>query len=45
MKKKKKTIGIMTQSRGMLPPPQRADKAKKGKGSYNRQKIKRSVAI
>lgn len=44
IKKKKKTIGVMTQSRGYMPPPQRADKPRKGKGSYNRQKEK-GVAI
>jgi len=43
MKKKKKTIGVMTQSRGSMPPPQRADKPKKGKGSYNRQDFKKIV--
>ncbi|AJH02395.1 alternative ribosome rescue factor ArfA [Bacillus thuringiensis] len=37
---KKKTIGIMTQNRGTMPPPARADKAKKGKGSYSRKNSK-----
>lgn len=41
MKKKKKTIGVMCQSRGVMPPPVRADKVKKGKGSYNRREGKR----
>lgn len=41
--KKKKTIGVMTQNRGVMPPPARADKVKKGKGSYNRQKFKAEV--
>lgn len=41
MKKKKKTIGVMTQSRGVMPPPVRSDKVKKGKGSYKRQEGKR----
>ncbi|MFX5502366.1 hypothetical protein ACM5ME_20525 [Bacillus subtilis] len=40
-KKKKKTIGVMTQSRGQMPPPVRADKPKKGKGSYNRREGKK----
>ncbi len=39
-KKQKKTIGIMTQNRGTMPPPARADKAKKGKGSYSRKNSK-----
>jgi stalled ribosome alternative rescue factor ArfA len=43
MKKKKKTIGVMTQDRGVMPPPVRADKPKKGKGSYNRQQMKRGI--
>jgi hypothetical protein len=30
-KKKKRTIGVMTQSRGVMPPPQRADVVKKKK--------------
>jgi hypothetical protein len=38
---KKKTIGKMTQTRGTMPPPVKADKAKKGKGSYNRKEGKR----
>lgn len=37
---KKKTIGVMTQSRGTMPPPARADKVKKGKGSYSRKNFK-----
>lgn len=41
MKSKKKTIGVMSQSRGVMPPPVRADKSKKGKGSYNRKEGKR----
>lgn len=41
--KKKKTIGVMTQNRGTMPPPARADRPKKGKGSYNRQKFKSEV--
>lgn len=40
-KKKKKTIGVMCQSRGVMPMPVRADKPKKGKGSYDRNKFKR----
>lgn len=40
-KKKKQTIGVMTQSRGVMPPPVRADKPKKGKGSYSRQIFKK----
>jgi stalled ribosome alternative rescue factor ArfA len=31
----------MTQTRGTMPQPTRADKAKKGKGSYNRKEGKR----
>jgi hypothetical protein len=41
MKKKKRTIGVMTQSRGTMPPPVKADKPKKGKGSYNRTEGKK----
>jgi hypothetical protein len=33
----------MTQDRGVMPPPVRADKPKKGKGSYNRQQMKRGI--
>lgn len=40
-KNNKKTIGVMTQNRGTMPPPARADKVKKGKGSYNRKEGKR----
>lgn len=39
-KKQKQTIGVMTQNRGTMPPPARADKAKKGKGSYSRKNSK-----
>lgn len=39
--KKKITIGVMTQSRGLMAPPVRADKTKKGKGSYNRRQEKK----
>jgi len=38
---KEKTIGVMTQNRGVMPPPARADKVKKGKGSYKRQEGKK----
>lgn len=38
---KKKTIGVMTKSRGQMPPPVKADKPKKGKGSYKRNEGKR----
>ena len=38
---KKKTISKMSQTRGIMPPPVKADKAKKGKGSYNRKEGKR----
>jgi len=38
---KKKTISKMSQTRGIMPPPVKADKAKKGKGSYNRKQEKR----
>lgn len=41
-KKQKKTIGVMTQNRGTMPPPARADKVKKGKGSYNRREGKKA---
>lgn len=41
MKKKKKTIGVLTQSRGVMPPPVRKDKTKKGKGSYSRNDFKK----
>lgn len=37
---KKQTISKITNTRGYMPPPQRADKPKKGKGSYNRNKNK-----
>lgn len=43
MKKKQsknKRIGVMTQNRGTMPPPARADKARKGKGSYSRKDSK-----
>lgn len=40
-KKKKKTIGVMSQNRGVMPPPVRADKIKKGKGSYDRNVAKK----
>lgn len=39
-KKKLKTISEMTGSRGYMPPPQRADIPKKGKGSYKRKNKK-----
>lgn len=31
----------MTQNRGVMPPPQRADKIRKGKGSYDRNVAKK----
>lgn len=40
-KNKKKTIGVMTQSRGVMPPPQRADVVKKKKN--NRKKVKERI--
>ncbi|MDA2738423.1 hypothetical protein PDQ75_25040 [Bacillus cereus group sp. Bc015] len=40
-KNKKKTIGVMTQNRGVMPPPTRSDRIRKGKGSYNRREGKR----
>ncbi|MFR7272407.1 hypothetical protein ACLVL5_05885 [Streptococcus pneumoniae] len=40
-KKKKRTLGVMTQSRGTMPPPVRADRPKKGKGSYKRSNGKK----
>jgi hypothetical protein len=38
IKKRKKTIGVMTQSRGTMPPPTKADTIKKKKN--NRKRIK-----
>ena len=38
---KDKRIGVMSQTRGVMPPPVRANKVKKGKGSYNRKEGKR----
>lgn len=35
---KKKTIGVMTQNRGVMPPPSRVKESKK---AYNRQESKR----
>lgn len=40
-KNKKRTIGVMTQNRGVMPPPVRADLPKKGKGSYKRHQAKK----
>lgn len=40
-KNKKQTIGVMTQSRGYLPPPQRADVVKKKK--IDRHEIKQNL--
>lgn len=40
-KNKKKTIGVMSQNRGVMPPPVRADKIRKGKGSYDRNVAKK----
>jgi hypothetical protein len=37
-KNKKKTVGIMTQYRGVMPPPSRVKESKK---AYNRQESKR----
>lgn len=37
---KNKRIGVMTQNRGTMSPPARADKAKKDKGSYSRKNSK-----
>jgi hypothetical protein len=41
-KNKKKTIGVMTQSRGAMPPPARADVVKKKTNDRRqvRQKLK-----
>jgi hypothetical protein len=41
-KNKKKTIGVMTQSRGVMPPPARADEDKKRK-SDDRKKVKQKL--
>lgn len=40
-KNKKKTIGVMTQSRGVMPPPARADKVKKKEN--DRRKVKQKL--
>lgn len=39
----KKTIGKMSKSRGVMPPPTRSDKIVKGKGSYDRNKMKQEL--
>lgn len=41
-KNKRKTIGVMTQDRGVMPPPQRADENKKHKSDRHetRRKLK-----
>jgi hypothetical protein len=39
-KNKRKTIGVMTQSRGTMPPPQRADVVKKKKNDRKQVKDK-----
>jgi hypothetical protein len=39
-KNKKQTIGVMTQSRGVLPPPQRADVVRKKKNDRRQVKQK-----
>ncbi|MDT0150022.1 hypothetical protein Q9R38_26125 [Priestia aryabhattai] len=38
---KENRIGVMSQTRGTMPPPTRAKQSKKGKGSYNRKQGKR----
>lgn len=40
-KSKRKTIGKMTQSRGIMPPPQRADVVRKKKN--DRKDVKRKL--
>lgn len=42
---KDKRIGVMTQNRGTMPPPVRADKVKKGKGSYSRKNSKIDLRV
>lgn len=37
-KNKRKTIGVMTQNRGVMPPPSRVKESKK---AYNRQDAKK----
>lgn len=39
-KSKRKTIGVMTQSRGAMPPPARADEDKKRKNDRRQVKQK-----
>lgn len=40
-KNKKRTLGVLSQNRGVMPPPVRADVPKKGKGSYKRYQAKK----
>jgi hypothetical protein len=40
-KNKRNTIGVMTQNRGAMPPPQRADEVKKKKN--DRKKVKEKL--